>query len=244
MHRDADVPYRRGVRCGRGGSSHVWYGSASRRCRRRAPHRRRIASRPDRPGLGPQLASYREALSTGLAAEGFEVVVAADAAEALELRGALEPRLLALSAPRLTADDFGGPALEGCNEILNVSRPDIITATRADDGTIDLDTWKAIQIAMIGHAEKSGDRLAILDTPPNLGPSAAAAWRRRRSSAVSGVDRLAMKASVRFRRSSGFQNSGSQPADRNSSGGLRRARSTHALIPRVNATATRRVSGP
>ncbi|MBP2494545.1 DNA-binding GntR family transcriptional regulator [Methylobacterium sp. PvP062] len=30
----------------------------------------------------------------------------ADAAEALELRGALEPRLLALSAPRLTADDF------------------------------------------------------------------------------------------------------------------------------------------
>lgn len=31
---------------------------------------------------------------------------AADAAEALELRGALEPRLLALSAPRLTADDY------------------------------------------------------------------------------------------------------------------------------------------
>ncbi|MCJ2072241.1 GntR family transcriptional regulator [Methylobacterium sp. J-030] len=30
----------------------------------------------------------------------------AEAAEALELRGALEPRLLALSAPRLTADDF------------------------------------------------------------------------------------------------------------------------------------------
>jgi DNA-binding GntR family transcriptional regulator len=30
----------------------------------------------------------------------------ADAAEALELRGALEPRLLALSAPRLTAEDY------------------------------------------------------------------------------------------------------------------------------------------
>ena len=30
----------------------------------------------------------------------------ADAAEALELRGALEPRLLSLSAPRLTAEDF------------------------------------------------------------------------------------------------------------------------------------------
>lgn len=30
----------------------------------------------------------------------------ADAAEALELRGALEPRLLSLSAPNLTADDY------------------------------------------------------------------------------------------------------------------------------------------
>ena len=33
-----------------------------------------------------------------------------------------------LRTMNLTADDFGGPALEGCNEILNVSRPDIITA--------------------------------------------------------------------------------------------------------------------
>ncbi|MEO6121953.1 MAG: homocysteine S-methyltransferase family protein, partial [Acidimicrobiales bacterium] len=27
----------------------------------------------------------------------------------------------------LTADDFGGPALEGCNEILVATRPDVIT---------------------------------------------------------------------------------------------------------------------
>src|SRR2546425_7303645 len=26
----------------------------------------------------------------------------------------------------LTADDFGGPQFEGCNEILNVTRPDVI----------------------------------------------------------------------------------------------------------------------
>ena len=26
----------------------------------------------------------------------------------------------------LTADDFGGPDLEGCNELLNVTRPDVI----------------------------------------------------------------------------------------------------------------------
>ncbi|HJQ91634.1 MAG TPA: homocysteine S-methyltransferase family protein, partial [Acidimicrobiia bacterium] len=26
----------------------------------------------------------------------------------------------------LTADDFGGPSLEGCNELLNLRRPDVI----------------------------------------------------------------------------------------------------------------------
>ena len=28
----------------------------------------------------------------------------------------------------LTADDFGGPDLEGCNEVLNATRPDVVTA--------------------------------------------------------------------------------------------------------------------
>lgn len=28
----------------------------------------------------------------------------------------------------LTADDFGGPSLEGCNELLNVTRPDVVRA--------------------------------------------------------------------------------------------------------------------
>ncbi|MEX2134898.1 MAG: methionine synthase [Acidimicrobiia bacterium] len=28
----------------------------------------------------------------------------------------------------LTADDFGGPDLEGCNELLNITRPDVVTA--------------------------------------------------------------------------------------------------------------------
>jgi len=31
-----------------------------------------------------------------------------------------------LQSQRLTADDFGGPDLEGCNEILNATRPDVI----------------------------------------------------------------------------------------------------------------------
>ncbi len=31
-----------------------------------------------------------------------------------------------LQAVALDADDFGGPALEGCMEILNVTRPDVV----------------------------------------------------------------------------------------------------------------------
>ena len=31
-----------------------------------------------------------------------------------------------LQTQNLTADDFGGPQLEGCNEILGVTRPDVI----------------------------------------------------------------------------------------------------------------------
>ena len=33
-----------------------------------------------------------------------------------------------LQTQSLTADDFGGPDLEGCNELLNVTRPDVVDA--------------------------------------------------------------------------------------------------------------------
>ena len=36
-----------------------------------------------------------------------------------------------LQAADLTADDFGGPDLEGCNELLVVTRPDVIEACHA-----------------------------------------------------------------------------------------------------------------
>ncbi|MBI3662384.1 MAG: methionine synthase [Acidobacteria bacterium] len=53
-----------------------------------------------------------------------------------ELRGALESRILVLDGAmgtmlqqaRLTAADFGGPQLEGCNENLARTRPDVVTS--------------------------------------------------------------------------------------------------------------------
>ncbi|MCB1004982.1 MAG: homocysteine S-methyltransferase family protein, partial [Acidimicrobiales bacterium] len=37
-----------------------------------------------------------------------------------------------LQARDLTADDFGGPDLEGCNELLVVTRPDVIADIHAE----------------------------------------------------------------------------------------------------------------
>ncbi|RPH54480.1 hypothetical protein EHM82_06790, partial [bacterium] len=50
------------------------------------------------------------------------------------LLAALDQRILvldgatgtALQGGRLTADDFGGPELEGCNENLCITRPDVV----------------------------------------------------------------------------------------------------------------------
>jgi 5-methyltetrahydrofolate--homocysteine methyltransferase len=47
----------------------------------------------------------------------------------------------------LTADDFGGPALEGCNELLVDTRPDVITAMHADYLTAGAD---ALETASFG----------------------------------------------------------------------------------------------
>ena len=56
------------------------------------------------------------------------------------LRAALEERILvldgamgtAIQACNLTADDFGGPSLEGCNEHLVLTRPDVIEKIHRD----------------------------------------------------------------------------------------------------------------
>src|ERR1051325_5215581 len=37
-----------------------------------------------------------------------------------------------LQALELDADDFGGPALEGCNEMLTVTRPDVVRQMHLD----------------------------------------------------------------------------------------------------------------
>jgi phage tail sheath protein FI len=61
------------------------------------------------------------------------------------------------------------------NEITMILAPDAMAAYQA--GILDMDGLKAIQLAMIAHAERMGDRVAILDTPPDLNAQQAQEWR-------------------------------------------------------------------
>lgn len=68
---------------------------------------------------------------------------------------------------------FGG--LEAIDEVTMIAAPDLSAAL--EQGAIDLDTFKAVQLGMIAHCELMGDRIAILDTPPGLNAQQVHQWR-------------------------------------------------------------------
>jgi phage tail sheath protein FI len=68
---------------------------------------------------------------------------------------------------------FGG--LEAIDEITMVSVPDLMSAYQR--GALDLETVKAVQLAMITHCELMGDRMAIIDPPPSLSAQQVREWR-------------------------------------------------------------------
>jgi hypothetical protein len=53
--------------------------------------------------------------------------------------------------------------------------PDLMTTPPGQK--LDLDMVKAVQTAMIGHCEMMGDRVAILDAPPDMTPQEVHKWR-------------------------------------------------------------------
>ncbi len=63
------------------------------------------------------------------------------------------------------------------DEVTMVVVPDLITAATKDDGTVDLNLWKAVQTALISHCEQNGNRMAVLDAPPGLNPQQMKDWR-------------------------------------------------------------------
>jgi phage tail sheath protein FI len=88
------------------------------------------------------------------------------------------------SAPaRVTPDDYVGDSadrtgfggLEAVDTVTMVSVPDLMAAYQ--QGVIDLEAVKAVQLGMIAHCELMGDRVAIIDPPPNYNAQQIREWR-------------------------------------------------------------------
>lgn len=83
----------------------------------------------------------------------------------------------------LGADDYVGDVaertgfagLEAVDEVTMLCVPDLMSAYQ--QGSIDLETVKAVQLGMITHCELMGDRMAVLDPPPGLNAQQVKEWR-------------------------------------------------------------------
>jgi phage tail sheath protein FI len=73
------------------------------------------------------------------------------------------------------ASRTGIGALEACEEVTMVCVPDAMTAL--ENGWLDMEGLKAVQLAQISHCELMGDRMAILDPPPGLDAQSIKDWR-------------------------------------------------------------------
>ncbi|MEQ4302937.1 phage tail sheath subtilisin-like domain-containing protein [Plantactinospora sp. B6F1] len=86
---------------------------------------------------------------------------------------------------RVSADDYVGDpdartgfgGLEVIDEITMVAVPDLMSAYQ--QGRIGLDDVKAVQLAVVSHCEQLGDRMAILDPPPELTARQVLTWRQQ-----------------------------------------------------------------
>jgi uncharacterized protein len=91
----------------------------------------------------------------------------------------IEKKLLeAPSASEFKGDVSERKGLEGLevlDDVTMVTIPDLMT--RMPGEKLNLDMVKAVQGMMIAHCERMGDRVAVLDAPPDLTPQEVKKWR-------------------------------------------------------------------
>lgn len=73
------------------------------------------------------------------------------------------------------AERTGVGALEALDDVTMLCVPDLMSTPPGEK--VDLDKVKAVQTAMIAHCQAMGDRVAILDAPPNASPQEIKDWR-------------------------------------------------------------------
>ena len=111
--------------------------------------------------------------------EAMETSITAAAPREQEQMLIMDQNLLA--APK--AAEFSGDVaartgvdgLEVLDDVTMVVVPDLMTTMPGEK--LDLEMVKSVQAQMIAHCERCGDRVAILDTPPNMTPQEVKAWR-------------------------------------------------------------------
>jgi uncharacterized protein len=69
----------------------------------------------------------------------------------------------------------GVGALEAIDDVTMLVMPDLMSIPPGEK--LNLDLVKAVQTAMLAHCENMGDRVAILDAPPNATPQEIKEWR-------------------------------------------------------------------
>ena len=74
-------------------------------------------------------------------------------------------------------DRTGINGLVIADDVTMVMVPDLVTAARQEDGSIDLNMWKSVQTALINHCELQGNRMAVLDAPPGMSVQQIKEWR-------------------------------------------------------------------
>ena len=77
------------------------------------------------------------------------------------------------------AERTGMGTLEALDDVTMLCVPDLMTVPPGEK--LNLDMVKAVQTAMIAHCERMGDRVAILDSPPNATPQEIKDWRMNKA---------------------------------------------------------------
>ena len=155
-----DRPHRRHARRRARGAR----GPAARRARQRRQHAQPVAARPrraragDRPARGPAPRAHQPGRR-----------------RARPGRRHRRPGSAPTTTSATRADRTGFAGLETIPEVTMVAVPDAMAAYQ--QGVIDLEGLKAIQLGMIAHCELMGNRVAILDAPPSMNAQQVRDWR-------------------------------------------------------------------
>lgn len=130
-------------------------------------------------------AKGKSGAATALKSKLIELIEAANAPAGRPTNGSVSLSGGAAASPaKIESSDYVGDSaartgfggLETVEAVTMVCVPDVMAAF--EQGMINEDGVKAVQLAMIAHCELMGDRVAIIDAPPKLNPQKVLDWRQ------------------------------------------------------------------